>query len=46
MVLRINRQLLVIEAPYPTAEWMEKVTENIVPKHFKKRLEEEREVHG
>src|SRR5438132_4785333 len=44
VVLRINRQLVAIEAPHPTAPWMENVIEHIVPKHAKKRLDEEREV--
>jgi twitching motility protein PilT len=44
IVFRINRQLIAIEAPVPTNEWMEKVVQNIVPKHAHKRLEEEREV--
>jgi twitching motility protein PilT len=44
VVLRIHRQLLAIEAPNPTAEWMENLVEQIVPKHAKKRLEEEREI--
>ena len=43
IVFRINRQLIAIEAPYPTAEWVENVVEHIVPKHAKKRLDEERE---
>jgi twitching motility protein PilT len=44
IVFRINRQLIAIEAPVPTNEWMEKVVQHIVPKHAHKRLEEEREV--
>src|SRR5205823_7526601 len=44
VVFRINRQLVAIEAPHPTAPWMENVIEHIVPKHAKKRLDEEREV--
>src|SRR5687768_1268257 len=44
IIFRINRQLVAIEAPLPTDEWMQKVVETIVPKHAKKRLEEEREV--
>ena len=44
VILRINRQLLAIDAPHPTGEWMEQVIEKIVPKHARKRLEEEREV--
>src|SRR2546423_13704364 len=44
VVFRINRQLIAVEAPQPTAEWMEKVVEHIVPKHARKKLEEEREI--
>ena len=44
VIFRIHRQLLAIEAPNPTAEWMEAVIEQIVPKHARKRLEEEREI--
>src|SRR5207247_4481951 len=44
VVFRINRQLIAVESPQPTAEWMEKVVEHIVPKHAKKRLDEEREI--
>src|SRR5438445_3055960 len=44
VVFRIHRQLVAIEAPHPTADWMERVVEQIVPKHAKKRLEEEREI--
>ena len=44
VVFRIHRQLVAIEAPTPTQQWMESVVEAIVPKHARKRLEEEREV--
>src|SRR5438477_5804271 len=44
VVFRINRQLVAVEAPHPTSTWMEKIVEQIVPKHAKKRLEEEREI--
>ncbi len=44
LVFRINRQLVAIEAPTPTTEWVDKVVETIVPKHAKKRLESDREV--
>ncbi len=44
VVFRINRQLIAIECPYPTDEWMDKVLEQIIPKHAKRKLEEEREV--
>ena len=44
IVVRIHRQLIAIEAPHPTEEWIDQIIEHIVPKHAKKRLEEEREV--
>ena len=44
VVFRINRQLIAIECPYPTQEWMNKILEAVVPPHAKKRLDEEREV--
>src|SRR5947208_3489323 len=43
VVFRINRQLVAIECPFPTQDWMNKVVENIVPPHLKQRIEEERE---
>ncbi len=44
IVFRINRKLVAIEAPIPTAEWMQTVIENILPKHLQKRIDEEHEV--
>lgn len=44
IVFRINRQLLAIDCPIPTEEWLNRVVEHIVPRHAKHRLEEEREV--
>jgi twitching motility protein PilT len=44
VIFRINSQLVAIECPTPTEEWMNKVVEAIVPPHAAKRLEEEREV--
>lgn len=44
VIFRINRQLIAIECPYPTEEWMNKIVENIVPRHARKTLEEEREI--
>ena len=43
VVFRINRQLIAIECPPPTAEFMEKVVQGVVPKHALRTLEEERE---
>ncbi|MGC3958798.1 MAG: PilT/PilU family type 4a pilus ATPase [Verrucomicrobiota bacterium] len=44
VVFRINRELIAIECPHPSEEWMNKVVQNITPAHLKKKLEEEREV--
>jgi len=44
VTFRINRALVNIECPIPTEEWIENVAEHIIPKHAKKRFEEEREV--
>ncbi|HWI56761.1 MAG TPA: PilT/PilU family type 4a pilus ATPase [Bacillota bacterium] len=44
VIFRIHRQLIAIECPYPTEEWMNNVVEHMAPAHLKKRLEQEREV--
>ncbi len=44
VIFRINRELVAIDSPFPTAEWMNKVVDAIVPDHLKKRLHEEREI--
>lgn len=44
VIFRINRELIAVECPYPTAEWMNKVVMTIAPEHLKKRLEEDREI--
>jgi twitching motility protein PilT len=44
VIFRINRQLVTIEAPVPTEEWMNNIVENAVPKHARKRLDDDREV--
>src|SRR2546426_7350886 len=52
VTFRINRQLLTIEAPHPTDEWLETVLSHVVPKHLQQGLEKEREtdfsyyIHG
>lgn len=52
VVLRISRQLIAIEAPIPTAEWMDNVIEHILPAHMKEHFKVKREadfsyfVHG
>ena len=44
VVFRINRQLVSIEAPIPTVEWMDKILKTVVPAHARRRMDEEREV--
>src|SRR5258706_13844610 len=44
VIFRINRQLVAIESPYPTEEWINNVVKNIVPSHLGKRLEEDRAI--
>jgi twitching motility protein PilT len=44
VIFRINRQLIAIECPVPTEEWMNMVVKTITPPHMHKRLEDEREV--
>src|ERR1051326_7577959 len=43
VIFRINRQLIAIECPYPTADWMNKIVEQVTPAHQKKRVREDRE---
>jgi twitching motility protein PilT len=44
VILRINRQLVPIEAPWPNVEWMENVVQTIVPRYARTRLEHDHEV--
>jgi len=44
VVFRINRQLVAIQAPAPTLDWMNNVVATILPKHLKRKLEEDHEV--
>jgi twitching motility protein PilT len=44
VVFRINRELIAVDAPFPTLDWMNKIVEAITPAHLKKRLDEEREI--
>ena len=52
VVLRISRQLIAIEAPLPTVEWMDKVITHILPPHMKEHFAVKREadfsyfIHG
>src|SRR4029079_5387144 len=44
VIFRINRALVPIEAPTPTEDWINNIVEHAVPRHAKKRLDEDREV--
>jgi twitching motility protein PilT len=44
VIFRINRELVAVECPHPTVEWMNKVVATITPPHMTKRLDEDREV--
>jgi twitching motility protein PilT len=43
IIFRIHGDLVAVEAPIPTEEWLNRVVEGIVPPHAKKRLDAERE---
>jgi len=43
VIFRIHRQLVAIECPLPTEEWMNRVVEQLTPAHLKKRVDQERE---
>ncbi len=44
VIFRINRQLVAIDCPQPTEEWMNRMVEQITPVHLQQRLQEEREI--
>jgi len=44
VIFRINRELVAIDCPFPTADWMNKIVDAIMPEHLMKRLKEEREI--
>src|SRR6266704_2253374 len=43
VIFRINRQLIAIECPLPTLEWMNNVVKHVIPEHLRQRIQEERE---
>ena len=43
VIFRINRQLIAIECPFPTEEWMNNIVQQVTPAHLRKRVEQERE---
>lgn len=44
ITFRIDGNLVDVEAPKPTVEWMENVLEQIIPVHLKEVLQNEREI--
>ena len=44
VVFRVNRQLISVEAPPPTEQWMNDVVKDLTPKHLRQRLDEQREI--
>jgi twitching motility protein PilT len=44
VIFRIRGELVPVEAPLPTTEWLATVLEHMVPEHLRERLEREREV--
>ena len=44
VIFRINRELVSIECPTPTEQWMNNIVDKITPMHLKKKLEEDREI--
>ncbi len=36
VIFRINQQLIAIECPLPTEDWMNKIVDQVVPAHLKK----------
>ena len=44
VIFRISRQLIAIECPIPTEDWMNNMVKQIIPTHLRQRLEEQREI--
>jgi len=44
VIFRISRQLVSVECPVPTEEWINKIVQSIAPPHAFKKLEADREV--
>jgi twitching motility protein PilT len=42
IIFRISGELIAVDSPNPTKDWMETVVRSIVPDHLKGRLEEDR----
>lgn len=44
VIFRINRQLVAIECPTPNQSWVNKIVDDIVPSHMRRRLDDDREI--
>ena len=44
VIFRINRQLVAVECPYPTQDWMNSIVKAITPEHLRQRLDNDREI--
>ena len=44
VIFRISRELVAIDCPTPTVEWMNHIIDGITPGHLRKKLEEDREM--
>jgi twitching motility protein PilT len=44
VIFRISRELISIDCPIPTEQWLSDVVEKMTPAHMKKKLEDDREV--
>src|SRR5258706_11796709 len=44
VIFRISRELISIDCPIPTEQWLDNVVDKMTPLHMKKKLEEDREV--
>ncbi len=44
VVFRINRELISIDCPIPTVDWLNGVVDKLTPVHMKKKLEDDREI--
>src|SRR5213592_4735364 len=43
VIFRIHRQLVAIECPLPTEEWMNRIVQEVTPAHLRQRVDQERE---
>jgi twitching motility protein PilT len=44
VIFRINRELISIDCPTPTEQWLNNVVDKMTPAHMKKKLDDDREV--